>query len=159
MRATVLALLTALAVSASACGATTGTSTTGAATPVAVTSGTVTFMTHGDGKDEDSAIAVQLLEDDSRLSGEATVVDQDFDANTVSPPINLTMTRALNQNDLNDVRVRLRLTPDGRDTWLFDMRLALRFSDGTERQYFWGGLRLDEGAPERTLTLTSGRLP
>ena len=115
MRAVVLALATALAASTWACGATTRT-TTGTATPVSVTSGTVTFMTQGDGKDEDSAIAVQLLEGDSRLSGEATVVDQDFDANTVSPPINLTLTRALNMNELDYVRVRLRLTPDGRDT-------------------------------------------
>ena len=51
------------------------------------------------------------------------------------------------------------LTPDGRDTWVFDMRLTLGLSDGTQRSYFWSQLRLDEGSPERIVALVSGRLP
>jgi hypothetical protein len=116
-------------------------------------------MTRDDGKDEDSAIAVQLLDDDGRLAAEGTVVDVDFDDKTVSSPLNLTLSRTLNSGDVDDARVRLRLTPDGRDTWTFDMRVNVRLSDGTERQYFWSGLQLDEGTPERTMTLSSGRMP
>jgi hypothetical protein len=55
--------------------------------------------------------------------------------------------------------VRIRLTPDGRDTWVFDMRLTLGLSDGTQRNYFWSQLRLDESSPERIVALVSGRLP
>jgi hypothetical protein len=157
MRIGALALTAALA--GSACGVTTSSNTTTTAAPVTLSAATVTFMTRDDGKDEDSAIAVQLLDDQSRLSAEATVVDLEFDEKTVSAPLSLSMTRTLTARDADDLRVRLRLTPDGRDTWTFDMRLMARMSDGTERQYFWSGLRLDESSPERTLTLASGRLP
>jgi hypothetical protein len=128
-------------------------------TTVTLTTATVTFMTRDDGKDEDSAIAVQLLDDEGRLAAEATVVDVDFDDRTVSQPLDLVMSRTLTRNDVDDARLRLRLTPDGRDTWTFDMRANVRLSDGTERQYFWSGVRLDESSPERTMTLASGRVP
>jgi hypothetical protein len=158
MRILGFGLATAVAVAAAGCGATTRSGSTAVAAPVTVSGAAVTFMTRGDGKDEDSAIAVQLL-DDAVLSAEGTVVDVEFDDQSVSAPLNLTTMRAIPGNDLDDAQVRLRLTPDGRDTWAFDMRLAVRLSDGTERQYFWSGLRLDESSPERTLTLRSGRLP
>ena len=159
MRTLALLAAVALASAGAACGATTRSDGTAFGTPITLTTGSITFMTRDDGKDEDSAIAIQLLDDNSRLSAEATAVDVDYDDNTVSAPLRLSMTRTLTASDLNDARVRLRLTPDGRDTWTFDMRLTLELSDGTERQYFWSGLRLDENVPERTLTLSSGRLP
>jgi hypothetical protein len=127
-------------------------------TTVTLATATVTFMTRDDGKDEDSAIAVQLLDDEGRLAAEGTVVDVDFDDRTVSQPLSLAMSRTLTSRDVDGARVRLRLTPDGRDTWIFDMRVNLRLSDNTAHEYFWSGLRLDEGAPERTLTLSSGRI-
>ncbi len=159
MRTLATALTAVLALSTWACGATTS-SATGTATGVdTVTGASVTFMTRGDGKDEDSAIAVQLLDDSARLSAEGTAVDIEFDDNTVSAPLTLSLTRALTRNDLDDARMRLRLTPDGNDTWNFDVRLTARLSDGTEQQYFWSGLTLNENAPERVLPLRSGRLP
>jgi hypothetical protein len=159
MRTAGLVASVAIALSSLGCGATTRSASSGATTTaVTLTTATVTFMTRDDGKDEDSAIAVQLLDEEGRLAAEATVVDLDFDDRTVSQPLNLVMSRTLTRSDIDDARLRLRLTPDGRDTWLFDMRASARLSDGTERQYFWSGLRLDEGAPERTLTLSSGRM-
>jgi hypothetical protein len=159
MHRVAIVLAVALGASAWGCGATARSTTTTTNQPLTVAGAAVTFMTRDDGKDEDSAIAVQLLDDDSRLSAEGTVVDQEFGDRTVSQPLALTITRTLQARDADDLRVRLRLTPDGRDTWNFDMRLTMRLSDGTERQYFWSGLRLDEGTPERTLTLASGRMP
>ena len=159
MRTVGLALASALALSSLGCGATTRSSTGAMMTAVTLSTASVTFMTRDDGKDEDSAIAVQLLDDEGRLAAEGTVVDVDFDDRTVSAPINLAMSRTLTSGDVDDARLRLRLTPDGRDTWTFDMRVNARLSDGTERQYFWSGLQLDEGSPERTLVLSSGRVP
>jgi hypothetical protein len=159
MRTVGLVLTAALALTHAACGATTRSSAGNTINAVTLTTASVTFMTRDDGKDEDSAIAVQLLDDDGRLAAEGTVVDMDFDDRTVSAPLNLAMSRTLTTRDVDDARVRLRLTPDGRDTWMFDMRVNVRLSDGTERQYFWSGLQLDESAPERTLTLSSGRTP
>lgn len=138
------------------CGATTRGNTIAEPT---LTSASATFMTRDAGKDEDSAVAVQLLDGSSRLSAEATAVDVEYGDETVSPPLALTMTRPLRRGDLDDARVRLRLTPDGDDDWTFDLRMTLELSDGTSRTYFWEGQRLDNTAPERTLTLASGRLP
>ena len=159
MRTAGLVAAATIALSSLGCGATTRATTPGATTSaVTLTTATVTFMTRDDGKDEDSAIAVQLLDDDGRLAAEGTVVNVNFGDRTVSQPLSLTMSRTLTSRDVDEARVRLRLTPDGRDTWTFDMRANVRLSDGTEHQYFWSGLRLDESSPERTLTLASGRM-
>ena len=158
MRKAGLALAAMLSIAGWGCGATTTRDTTTISTEPRLTSASVTFMTRDDGKDEDSAIAVQIL-DDGRLAAEGTVVDGDYDDQSVSAPLSLAVTRTLGVGELNDSQVRLRLTPDGRDTWVFDMRLTVGLSDGSQRSYFWSGLRLDENTPERVLTLNSGRLP
>lgn len=152
-----LALAAILGFGGWGCGATTR-DTTSISTEPRLTTASVTFMTRDDGKDEDSAVAVQIL-DDGRLAAEGTAVDVDYDDQSVSPPLPLTVTRTLAAGDLNDAQVRLRLTPDGRDAWTFDMRLTLAMSDGSQRSYFWSGLRLDDNTPERVLALNSGRLP
>jgi len=157
MRKAGFAVAALLAFGGWGCGATTR-DTTMISTTARLTNASTTFMTRDDGKDEDSAIAVQVLED-GRLVAEGTAVNVDYHDQSVSPPLDLAVTRTLDANDLNDAQVRLRLTPDGRDTWTFDMRLTLGLSDGSQRSYFWSGLRLDENAPERVLALNSGRLP
>jgi hypothetical protein len=53
----------------------------------------------------------------------------------------------------------LRLTPDGDDTWTFDVQLALRYADETQQSYRWQSVRLDEKAPERTLVLAGAQQP
>lgn len=158
MRKAALAFVATLSLAGWGCGATTTRDTTSISTEPRLTSASVTFMTRDDGKDEDSAVTAQIL-DDGRLAAEGTVVDVDFDDQSVSAPLTLAVTRTLEARDLNDAQVRLRLTPDGRDAWTFDMRLTLGMSDGSQRSYFWSGLRLDENSPERGLALNSGRLP
>jgi hypothetical protein len=157
-----LAFVTVLACTGWGCGATTRDGSSNArltSPPVTLTSASATFMTRDEGKDDDSAITVQILDDSSRLAAEATSTDKKFDDKTVSPALSLTVMRAMPSSDLSDARVRLRLTPDGEDSWNFDMRLILGLADGTQRTYFWSGLHLDEKSPERVLTLASGRLP
>ena len=158
MRKAALALTATIALTNWGCGAAITTGTTGIGTSARLTSASVTFMTRDDGKDEDSAVAVQIL-NDGRLAAEGTVVDVDFDDRSVSAPLSLGLTGALDSGDLDDAQLRIRLTPDGRDTWVFDMRLTLGLSNGTQRSYFWSALRLDESSPERIVALVTGRLP
>ena len=158
MRKAVLAVAATMALAGWGCGATATRAATGIGANPRLTSASVTFMTRDDGKDEDSAVAVQIL-NDGRLAAEGSVVDVDFDDQSVSAPLSLGLTGALDSGDLDDAQVRIRLTPDGRDTWVFDMRLTLGLSDGTQRSYFWSQLRLDESSPERIVALVSGRLP
>jgi hypothetical protein len=158
MRKAAFALAATTVLTAWACAATTTTGTTGIGANPRLTSASVTFMTRDDGKDEDSAVAVQIL-NDGRLVAEGSVVDVDFDDRSVSAPLSLGLTGALDSGDLDDAQVRVRLTPDGRDTWVFDMRLTVGLSDGTQRSYFWSEMRLDESTPERVVAFVSGRLP
>ena len=158
MRNAALALAATIALTGWGCAATTTTGTTGIGANARLTSASVTFMTRDDGKDEDSAVAVQIL-NDGRLAAEGSLVDVDFDDKSVSAPLSLGLTGALDAGDLDDAQVRIRLTPDGRDTWLFDMRLTVGLSDGTQRTYFWSELQLDESSPERVMAFVSGRLP
>jgi hypothetical protein len=160
MRNVGLVLAASLACASFGCGATT-TNSGAVVTPTTTTvaNAQATFMTRDNGKDEDSAVAVQLLDDSGRLAAEATVADVEFKGQTVSQPVSLATIRQMASSDLNDGRVRLRLTPDGDDEWTFDLRLVVGLSDGTQRTYFWSALRLDDDAPERVLPLSSGRLP
>ncbi len=43
--------------------------------------------------------------------------------------------------------VRLYLTPDGNDDWIFDLHVSMRFSDGTTDNFMWRGIRLDKAIP------------
>jgi hypothetical protein len=55
--------------------------------------------------------------------------------------------------------LRIRLAPEGRDTWTFNVRLALTYSDESSQTYGWTGMQVDERTPERTLTLAGARVP
>ena len=61
--------------------------------------------------------------------------------------------------DTGSSSLRIRMTPDSRDEWTFDLQLALTFSDGSIQRFSWPTLRLDNAAPERTLPLGPARLP
>ena len=149
------AIVAALAVGASACGATTRGAFSGA-TPT-LTNATVTFVTRDDGKDDDTAVTVQLLRNGNELGAEATSVGREFDDNTVARPMALAMTAPFYLNDINESRLRVRMTPDDDDDWTFDVNLMLTFSDGTRRTFSWDGIKLDEDMPERSLPLASAR--
>jgi hypothetical protein len=65
---------------------------------------------------------------------------------------------SLSEVDVEDALLRLHLTPDGRDTWIFNVRMTLTFSNNDQRNYAWNAVRLDERAPDRTLTMAGARI-
>lgn len=122
-------------------------------------SATVTFDTRNDGKDAKSAVEVQLIRTGSELAADARTSGTEFKDDTKSPPIALTVRGPFSPSDMETGYLRLHLTPDGNDTWTFDVRLSLRYADETQQNYAWQSVRLDEKAPERTLVLTGARQP
>lgn len=142
---------------AAACGATTRSRTDDPADPRLVNS-TVTFATLDDGKDTESAVTAQLLSDRNELAAEVRSTGVEFDDNTTSAPLAMSVTGSLHERDVQNSRLRLQLTPDGRDTWSFDVRLTLAFSDNTQRRFGWTGVVMDERNPERTLALAGARI-
>lgn len=159
MRAISCVLVTVAVVAASACGATTrSNSSTTQGPPAVLTGATLSFTTLNEGKDTDSQVTVQLLRSNNELGAELRVAGTKFDDNTHAAPMALSIAGPFQVSDVNTGSVRIRMTPDGRDTWSFDMRLVLTFSDNTQRTFAWQGVRLDEHSPERTLPLGPARV-
>jgi hypothetical protein len=124
-----------------------------------LTSATVTFASLQDGKDAKSGVTVQVVRSANELAAEGSSSGTEFDDNSTAPPIALSLKGPFSRGDAQTGQLRLRLTPDGDDTWTFNVRLALRFADETQQDYAWSAIRLDEKAPERTLVLAGARVP
>ena len=156
-RLTALAVMTA-AIAASACGATTRSTTVQSAMAPALTSATATFISRDHGKDKDSALTVQLLRANAELAAEVRATGFKFDDHSSSGPFAFSMTGPFRITDIDDSQVKIRLKPDGRDDWTFDLNLVMRFDDGSTRTFNWRGIRLDNAEPERTLALPPARV-
>ena len=161
MRTFAVILVAAMAIVASGCGATTrGGYPTSAQSPVypTLSSAIATFVSRDHGKDKDSGLTVQLLRNNGELVGDIYANGIKFDDHSSSGPFALSLTGGpFTTRDISDGQVRVRLTPDGRDDWTFDLHLTMRFSDGTARNFMWRGIRLDHSNPERVVTLGPAR--
>ena len=157
MTRTILSGLLALSVAASAC-ASRGGNSMYRNSPERLTSATVTFNTLDNAKDAKSAVTVQLMRFGNELVAEAVSAGTEYDDNAAAPPLALSLTDStVVRNDLQSSSIRLRLTPDGDDTWTFNVSLRLRFADNTEQTFAWSGIELDEDEPQRTLVLQGAR--
>jgi len=156
MRTLIVVLAAAVAIGASGCGATRSATIQTRAFPT-LTWATATFVSTDHGKDADSAVTAQVLRSNAELGAEIRSVGTKFDDNSSSGPLAFSLTGPFMTNDVDDGQIRLRLTPDGDDDWTFDLHLAMRFSDGTARNFMWRGIRLDHTSPERRLTLGPAR--
>lgn len=158
MRTITAAILVMVGLVAAGCGATTRSTTVSTAVSPALTSATVVFVSRDHGKDADSLLTMQLLRNNAELAAESRVIGTKFDDDSTSNPLAFAVTGPFTTRDIDDGHLRLRLTPDGSDEWTFDAHLTLRFADGSVRNFFWGGVRLDNAAPERTLALAPARV-
>jgi hypothetical protein len=124
-----------------------------------MTSAEATFFNRDEGKDEDSVVLIELMRGNSELAADARSAGVHWEHNESSGPVGLRVHGSFTRDDIADGRVRIRLLPDGRDTWKFDMRMTASFSDGSRQTFYWNDLRLDQGNPERLLPLAPARTP
>ena len=160
MRNLVTFVFTLAAIATAACGA--ARSDAGApagSTAATLTGASVTFQNRDSGKDADSAVAIELLRNNAELAAESKLVGTKFDDNASAGPMALSVGSPFRTADTDSARLRIRMTPDGKDEWTFDLQMALTFSDGSRQAFSWPGLRLDNAAPERTLPLGPARVP
>jgi hypothetical protein len=145
----------------SGCASRSGTSTTSTAgnPNQRLTSATLTFRTLEDGKDAKSSVTAQLVRNGNELGAEAMSSGTEFDDNTTAAPLALTVRGPFDKPDARAGQLRLRLAPDGDDTWTFNVVLTLRYADETQQNYSWSAVRLDEKAPERALVLAGAEVP
>jgi hypothetical protein len=157
MRSAIVVLATVAALSAAGCGATTRSTTVQTRAFPTMTSATATFTTLDHGKDADSQLSVQLLRSNGELAAEMQSVGTQFNDHASIPPFAFSLAGPFTTNDVDDGQLRLRLNADGDDDFTFNLQVTLRFSDGTTRNFFWRGIRLDHNSPERVVTLAGGR--
>lgn len=139
----------------SGCATRTGTGSTASSTNAnqRLTTATLTFRTLEDGKDAKSSVSAQLVRNGNELGAEVTSSGTEFDDNSTASPLLMSVRGPFNRQDTRSGQLRLRLSPDGNDTWTFNVGLTLRFADESQQNYSWTAIRLDEKAPERTLVL------
>ena len=157
MRSTIVVLAAVVAIGAAGCGATTRSTTVQTRAFPTLTSATATFTTLDHGKDADSGLTVQLMRSNGELGAEMQSVGTQFNDHASIPPFAFSLSGPFTTSDVNDGQVRLRLAADGDDDFTFNLQTTLRFSDGTTRNFFWRGIRLDHNNPERVVTLAGGR--
>lgn len=133
--------------------------TVSASSPDALTGASLAFTSLDSGKDDGSALTAQLLRNSNELVAETRSVGTAFDDNAVAPTLAMTVNGPFRQEDAQGAQLRLRMVPEGRDTWTFNARLTLSFANGSQRSYSWMGVQLDESSPERTLTLAGAQGP
>jgi hypothetical protein len=149
-----------IAVATTGCEATRGDAGAQAgSTAPTLTGASVTFQNRDSGKDANSAVAIELLRNNAELAAESKLVGTKFDDNAPAGPMALSVGSPFRTADTDTARLRIRMTPDGKDEWTFDLQMALTFSDGSIERFSWPGLRLDNAAPERTLPLGPARVP
>ncbi len=163
MRRVVMVAAAALSLIAAGCGATTRSTSTSIQNPAAfptLTSATVTFISRDHGKDKDSGLTVQLMKSNAELVGDINATGIKFDDHSSSGPFVLSMVGSpFSTREIDSGQVRIRLVPDGRDDWTFDLYMTMRFSDGIARNFQWRGIRLDNTNVERVLALAPARVP
>jgi hypothetical protein len=159
MRIQVCSTILALTLGVAGCASHSSPSASATRSTDRLTSATVTFSTLQDGKDAKSAVSVQLLRSGNELAADGTTSGTSFDDNSTAPPMALSLKGPFSRSDVQTGQLRLRLTPDGNDTWTFNVRLALRYADETQQNYAWQAVRLDEKAPERSLVLQGAQQP
>jgi hypothetical protein len=158
-RLTLSGILTLFVFAAACASHSTPSTATSTAPEKRLASATVTFSSLQDGKDAKSAVSVQLLRSGNELAADGTASGTEFKQNTTAAPLALSIKGPFGRDDASAGQLRLRLTPDGDDTWTFDVQLALHYADETQQNYRWQSVRLDEKAPERTLVLAGAQQP
>lgn len=158
MRSVIAVFATTVGLAASGCGATARTTTAQAQAVPMLASATATFISQDHGKDADSEVTVQLLRNNAELGAEIRSVGTEFDDHASAGPFAFTLFSPFTTRDIDTGQLRVRLTPDGNDDWTFDLRMTMRFSDGSSRDFLWRDVRLDRSNPERVLTLGPARI-
>ena len=148
-----------IAVATAGCASTAGSAgaQAGSTAPM-LTGASVTFQNRDNGKDANSAVVIELLRNNTELAAETKLVGTKFDDNAPAGPMALSVGSPFRTVDTDAARLRIRMSPDGKDEWTFDLQMALTFSDGSIQRFSWQGLRLDNAAAERTLPLGPARV-
>jgi hypothetical protein len=119
----------------------------------ALANATIRFHTNGNDKDADTHVTIDVTDGNNTL---AAHVDNDFghfDNNSDNGPFGLEIRNPSSNADLERGNVRVRIDPNGHDTWEFNFTLDLQFDDGSHLSGGATGLVLTQDRREQTFGL------
>jgi len=103
----------------------------------------VTFRSDGLGKREGTTLAVSLMRSGFEIAGVCGVTDR-FPPKVPCRPLDLTVYSSIDQEDLADCSVVVRIDPNGQDRWRFSYQLELILADGSVVTRRRAGNELDQ---------------
>ncbi len=113
----------------------------------------IKFHTNDDDKDGDTHVTVEVRDFNQVV---AARVDNDFghfDNNSDNGPFGLAVQNASEKDLMQRGAVKIRIDPNGHDTWKFNFFLDLVFADGSHLSGGADGLTLSQDGREQTFGL------
>jgi len=113
----------------------------------------IKFHTNDDDKDHDTHVTVDVTDFNNVVCAH---IDNDFghfDDQSDNGPFGLQVLNASNKSDCQRGTVRIRIDPNGNDTWKFNFTLTLIFDDNSTLSGGAGGLQLNQNNREQTFGL------
>ncbi|MFG2399119.1 hypothetical protein [Streptomyces lydicus] len=98
---------------------------------VTLAAGAVSFITANENRDWDTGINLSLATPDAVEVASLSVPFGEFKDGMTSGPYPLAVLTGIEKSDVENGTATVTIHPNGDDTWRFDMRLRLRFSDDT----------------------------
>ncbi|WP_046499479.1 hypothetical protein [Streptomyces odonnellii] len=93
--------------------------------------GAVTFVTANEDRDHDTGINISVKTPDGVEVASISVPFGVFKDGTTAGPYPLDVLTETTKDGLSNGTATITIHPNGDDTWRFDMRLRLRFTDNT----------------------------
>jgi hypothetical protein len=117
------------------------------------------FHTNDEDKDDDTHVTVDVFDGDAMLCAH---VDNDFghfDDHSYNGPFALVVCNPSTREACERGLVRIRIDPNGHDTWRFNFELDLQFDDGLHVSGGAAGLELTQDRREQNFGLSGMLYP
>jgi hypothetical protein len=103
-----------------------------------------TFHTNNDDKDDDTELTISLTKGNQLFATTPQPILGLFDDGTNNGPFYLLVTPGVKKADIPNAITTVHIEPNGNDTWRFDYKLVLGFSDQSNSEYLWRFLVVDQ---------------
>jgi len=113
----------------------------------------VTFHTNDEDKDGDTHVTITIRDSSNVRAARLSNDLGHFDDHGDFGPYSLEVTNPCTKESLQRGRIKIRIDPNGHDTWRFNFDVELMFSDGTIFTGGEEGLELDQDRREQSFGL------
>jgi hypothetical protein len=120
---------------------------------VEVTNASITFHTNDEDKDDDTHVTVIVRDSSNVLAANVANDFGHFNDHSDNGPFELIVRNPSERADLQRGSVKIRIDPNGNDTWRFNFDLDLQFDDDTHLSGEAQGLELTQDRQEQTFGL------